>query len=796
MPAAGATVNDLTQITVTFSEPVMGVKAGDMKVNGVGANGVTGSGDTYTFAFGQPPYGLVFVTWASDLAITDTEDPPVPFAPSAPGSTWNYTLLDHTPPTVATQDPSTNGVVTVFDHVTVTFTETVRGVDASDLLINGMAATNVSGDGATYTFAFPPPNASVAVVSWAPGHGIYDQALPVNNPFDATGPGATWTYQIVDSIPPALVNVNPAPEATLRNLTRILMTFNERVAGLDAADLLLNGVPASSVSNEGVEYTFLFEQPEPGLVQVSWADPLDIYDLASPPNPFAGEGWTYLLDTNLPLPLVTRGPYLQSGTPTGGIVRWRTSESSDGVVLYGTDLDSLTNRAVQNEITTEHIVQVSGLQPDTQYYYAIGSSDYTLAGGAKAGSNYWFNTSPVPGTRRHIRVWALGDSGTAGYGASGEVNQANVREAYYRFAATNGPADIWMMLGDNAYPAGTDQQHQIALFDMYPSTLRNLFLWPTIGNHETDQSFTATSFPYLDIFSLPQNGEAGGIASGTEKYYSFDYGNVHFVCLDSMTSTRSATSSMAEWLESDLSATMQDWVVVFFHHPPYTKGSHDSDRETELIELRENIVPILESYGVDLVLSGHSHCLERSYLLNGHYGLSSTLTEAMKIDGGSGREEDSGAYHKNDQGQGVVYMVGGSSGQITGGPLNHPAHFISLNQLGSILLDVNGGRLDVKFLGINSTFLDHYTLLKSVVDGPDAPEIEPPFLTGNGTSLSFIVQSVPGVNHIVEYKDDLTEQTPWQNWTNLTFAAGSQTITVPLDPKHPARFYRIRVSSQ
>src|SRR5690606_119797 len=114
--------------------------------------------------------------------------------------------------------------------------------------------------------------------------------------------------------------------------------------------------------------------------------------------------------------------------------------------------------------------------------------------------------------------------------------------------------------------------------------------------------------------TFPTAGEAGGVPSGTEKYYSFDYGNVHFICLDSMSSDRSSTGPMATWLREDLESTTQDWVIAFFHHPPYSKGSHNSDNPTgsdrELLEMREGILPILEAGGVDLVLSGHSHSYE------------------------------------------------------------------------------------------------------------------------------------------------------------------------------------------
>ena len=64
---------------------------------------------------------------------------------------------------------------------------------------------------------------------------------------------------------------------------------------------------------------------------------------------------------------------------------------------------------------------------------------------------------------------------------------------------------------------------------------------------------------------------------------------------------------MYNWLEMDLQSTSQDWLIVYWHHPPYSKGSHDSDAQFGLIRIRENLLPLLEDYGVDLQLSGHSH---------------------------------------------------------------------------------------------------------------------------------------------------------------------------------------------
>lgn len=248
-----------------------------------------------------------------------------------------------------------------------------------------------------------------------------------------------------------------------------------------------------------------------------------------------------------------------------------------------------------------------------------------------------------------------------------------VRDAYRAYTGTRA-TDLWLMLGDNAYPSGADDSYQGSLFDIYAATLGQSPLWPSYGNHDALSSNAATqSGPYFDIFTLPVQGGAGGIGSGTKAYYSFDYGNIHFIALDSSQSDRSPTGPMLTWFRSDLAANTRTWTITFWHHPPYSKGGHNSDTGTELVQMRQNALPILEAGGVDVVLGGHSHSYERSVLLDGHYGLSSTLTAAMKKDAGDGREDGTGAYRKPSAGpaphEGTVYVVAGSSGQIGGGLL-------------------------------------------------------------------------------------------------------------------------------
>jgi hypothetical protein len=427
---------------------------------------------------------------------------------------------------------------------------------------------------------------------------------------------------------------------------------------------------------------------------------------------------------------LTRGPYLQMGTSTTQVLRWRTDTATDSRVRLGASPTTLTTGVDDVAATTEHAVTVTGLVPGTVYYYSVGSTTAVLAGGD---ANHFFVTPPVPGTADLTRIWVLGDAGTAGP-TGVNANQTAVKNAYSAFNGA-GYTDLILMLGDNAYDTGTDAQYQNAVFKMYAGFLRQSNLWSTIGNHDTAQSTNpdVATLPYFNIFTLPAAGQAGGLASGTEKYYSFDFGNIHFVCLDSMTSSRAVNGAMLTWLASDLAANGRPWLIAFWHHPPYSKGSHDSDTETQLIEMRTNALPILEAYGVDLVLTGHSHSYERSFLLGGHYGLSGTLAGSMIKDGGSGRPAETGAYTKAANPYRAVYAVAGSSGQVSAGTLDHPAMFISLSELGSMVLDVDGNQLDASFLRDDGAITDSFTIVKTPANVAPAVSITSP---ANGASFT------------------------------------------------------------
>ena len=417
-----------------------------------------------------------------------------------------------------------------------------------------------------------------------------------------------------------------------------------------------------------------------------------------------------------------REPYIQMQTPTSVIVAWRTVEPSDSRVQFGTTL-ALDSEATDEAVVSDHFVELSGLTPATRYFYNIGSISGVEAGGTE---DYFFKTAPTLGAAEPFSAWILGDSG------SGSSRQIASRDAMLAHLKDSVP-DMVLHVGDMAYPNGTDEQFTDKFFSIYAQTLKNAPVWPAMGNHElpTSDSPSQTG-PYFEAFVLPVSAEIGGVKSGTEAYYSFDYANVHFIVIDTADTSMATDGAMAQWVLEDLIATKQDWIIAFFHHPPYTKGSHDSDlagdSDGRLKRAREHFVPLLEAGGVDLVIAGHSHSYERSYLIDGVHcpscgadnhvatpDLATLEASGHILDGGSGDPKIDSAYTKPTglvANAGTVYVVAGHGGQTPKLFGQHPVMYLSEADNGSCLMTVDGDTLTLINIRQDGVKSDAFTLAK------------------------------------------------------------------------------------
>jgi hypothetical protein len=353
-------------------------------------------------------------------------------------------------------------------------------------------------------------------------------------------------------------------------------------------------------------------------------------------------------------------------------------------------------------------------------------------------------------------------------------------------AAGDSPPDIYLHMGDMAYNDGTTQEFDDNFFAPYETILRNTVVWPTLGNHEGHSSDSDTETgPYYEAYVLPTDGAAGGLASGTEAYYSFDWASVHFIVLDSHDSPRDVGGAMLRWLEMDLSATDQPWVIAFWHHPPYSKGSHDSDTETQLVEMRENALPILEAAGVDLVLCGHSHLYERSYLIHGAYDTPTTSAGHI-LDMGDGAIEGDGAYTKTADG--TLYVVAGHGGTSVSGTGGHPVMHFTEVENGSCLVDVAGEALTLRNIRYDGEETDHVTLVKSnglVLLAPVGGET---FLAGSDVDVTWV--SGPGTAAVkLEYSLD-----GGTTWNLITDSTENDGLFVWTTPRRTTLEGRVRIS--
>jgi acid phosphatase type 7 len=280
-----------------------------------------------------------------------------------------------------------------------------------------------------------------------------------------------------------------------------------------------------------------------------------------------------------------RSPFLQQVTSQGGLVVFRTNArrpididvtTSDGArvaTFVSADDPSVTDGAQQ-------VSRLEGLKPSTTYCYSLRGLTGPVG----------FRTAPRPGTGARVRFAVFGDSGTGGSDQQALLQQLHTV-----------PFDFIVHTGDLAYNSGTAAQLDRGVFRVYAPLLRSFAMFPIAGNHEYQ---TDAAAPFLQAFVLPENGASDAL----ERWYSFDWGDVHFVGLD----TEQIGKTQAAWLEADLLKNRLPWTVVFGHRPPFSSGEHGSDDE-----FREHFVPVLERYQVPLVLSGHEHNYERTKVLDG-----------------------------------------------------------------------------------------------------------------------------------------------------------------------------------
>jgi hypothetical protein len=284
--------------------------------------------------------------------------------------------------------------------------------------------------------------------------------------------------------------------------------------------------------------------------------------------------------------LMRRTPYVQQITTGSAKIGWASS-APDGeritLAVAGAPAADAAGFIVEppdSEPSTGDAQMWAGaadLAPDTTYCYGLASGDEALV------PPTGFRTAPGADSTAPVRFLAFGDSGGGG------SDQYALLEQMYEF-----PYQLMIHTGDVAYGGGTVDQLDRTFFDVYADLLRNVPLFPAPGNHDYE---TAQAAPFGDAFALP-----------AQRWYSFDWGPVHFVALD----TESDLTAQVAWLEADLASSAAAWTIAYLHRPPYSSGEHGSSPA-----VRDSFGPIFERHGVQLVFAGHDHDYERTTPQNG-----------------------------------------------------------------------------------------------------------------------------------------------------------------------------------
>lgn len=428
---------------------------------------------------------------------------------------------------------------------------------------------------------------------------------------------------------------------------------------------------------------------------------------------------------------ITRGPYIQLKSDTSVIIKWYTNNSTVSTIKYGITPSGLNSTVIGSNLTTSHEIVVPNLEFGKTYYYGIFEGNNKILGD----SSYFFRTQKRAQDYTKIKLWVTGDCGT------GTVQQSDTRNSFLNYIGVDS-LDGWLLLGDNAYTYGTQAEYQAKFFEVYQTDriMRQTPIFPSPGNHDYGGTANQPSFnsPYFSIFNTPTTGSLGGVPSGTESYYSYNIGNTHFVSLDSYGRQNpnnyilyDTLSPQITWLKQDLEQNSKLFTVLYWHHPPYTMGSHNSDTEGDLVAIRQNVLPIIERYRVDLIMFGHSHNYERSKLIKGHFGPENSYNFTHIKDVSSAKYDgtpNSCPYVKKPFGpnEGLVYMVAGASGWNGAEQASFPhealPHSIGSNS-GSVLLEIDKNTLKSSFIADNGQILDSYTIVKENIPAADTINI-------------------------------------------------------------------------
>jgi len=320
-----------------------------------------------------------------------------------------------------------------------------------------------------------------------------------------------------------------------------------------------------------------------------------------------------------------------------------------------------------------HSVTLTGLKPGTHYMYRVSDGEgwsevHTFATAATKISEFKF--------------LIFGDSQSINY----ETWRTTLHQAYQ----ANPEAAFFTNVGD-LVDVGQDYAQWDAWFNAAQGVIDTIPAMPLTGNHENYTPEGRFSLPVLFTaqLKLPLNGPE----SLKRQVYSFDYGDIHFVMLDSQAGEQAQfVPEMLEmqksWLEQDLAATDKKWKIVFLHRPPYHNKAGGTNTN-----IKRAFVPILDKYHVDVVFAGHEHDYVRTYPIYGDQVVDSP-------------------------GNGTIYVTTGRSGTKTYKDTSASEwdsfFYNPLDEPNYLAVEIKNNILNVKAYKQSGVLIDDWSIIKEI----------------------------------------------------------------------------------
>jgi hypothetical protein len=372
---------------------------------------------------------------------------------------------------------------------------------------------------------------------------------------------------------------------------------------------------------------------------------------------------------------ITRGPFLQRTDPHATVVVVRTDAPASVRVIA--ELADGGTAVGESAGTAQHVIALDGLPAASFVPYRVEIDGAVLATGT-----VYTPGEPRTAAGQRTVLGVIGDFGTMG-----PIQAGNTRALLERGVSA------LLTVGDNAYPDGKTEDWDPAVFRPMAALLAATTFWPVPGDHEYRMPYAQ---PYLDAFELPEGPDG-------ERYYAFDWGDVHVVALDSncLSPMDAAVAgctpeSMIAWLRADLEASPAPWKIALLHRPVLATGKYGS-----FPEVASALAPLFQELGVDLVFQGHNHLYERTW----------PARDGQPVKTGDGAYDRPGA---------PVYVTTGGGGDWLYDFAKPAAPFTAYREkVGQhVVVTVDGGAMHVESVRYDGIVHDEFTIVKDVPPAP------------------------------------------------------------------------------